>query len=104
MRFYWIRDKTRQNHFHIFWEEKKKNLSDYFTKHHLLWHDIAMRPKYYKATKKTKKTRKTSEMGPTEGVLELPIPGEPGNRIIPFRGPGIQFPGTRIIPLREYGI
>ena len=34
-------------------------------------------------------------------LLEIPIPGEPGNRIIPQRESGIQFPGTRIIPLRE---
>ena len=46
-------------------------------------------------------TQKTGEMVPVEGVLELPIPEEPGNRIIPLRVPGIQFPGTRIIPLKE---
>ena len=34
-------------------------------------------------------------------VLELPIPGEPGNWIIPLWESGIQFPGTRIIPIRE---
>ena len=27
MRFYWFRDIIRQNHFHLFWEEEKKNLS-----------------------------------------------------------------------------
>ena len=32
--------------------------------------------------------------------LELPILGEPGNRIIPLRESGIRFPRTRIIPLR----
>ena len=47
------------------------------------------------------KTQKTGELGRGEGVLELPIPGEPGNRIIPVRESGIQLPGTRIIPLRE---
>ena len=36
-----------------------------------------------------------------EVVLKLPIPGESGNRIIPLRESGIQFPGTRIILLKE---
>ena len=62
-----------------------------------------MRPKYTKA-KKTKKTQKTRKLGPGEGVLELPITGEPGNRIITLRESGIKLPGTQIIPLREYGI
>ena len=54
--------------------------------------------------KKDTKTQKTGVLGPVEGVLELLIPGEPGNRIILLREPGIQFPGTRIIPLIESGI
>ena len=53
MRFYWIRDKIIQNNFHIFWEEGKKNLSDYVTKHHPILHHIMMRPRYLKATKIT---------------------------------------------------
>ena len=51
MRFYWVRERIRQNHFHIFWEEGKKNLADYVTKHHLIWYHRAMRPRYVKATK-----------------------------------------------------
>ena len=27
MRFYWVRDKIQQNHFHILWEEGRKNLA-----------------------------------------------------------------------------
>ena len=50
------------------------------------------------------KTQKTGGLGPVEGVMELPIPGEPGNRIIPLTEPGIQLSGTRIIPLRESDI
>ena len=34
MRFYWVKYRIGQNHFHIFWEERKKNLADYVTKHH----------------------------------------------------------------------
>ena len=52
MRFYWVRDRILQNHFHIFWEEGKKNLADYVTKHRLIWYHVAMRPRYVKATKK----------------------------------------------------
>ena len=32
MRFYWVRNIIEQNHFHIFWEEEKKNLVDFVTK------------------------------------------------------------------------
>ena len=32
MKVYWARDRIRQNHFHILWEEGKKNLADYVTK------------------------------------------------------------------------
>ena len=52
MRFYLVRDRIRQNHFHKLCEEGKKNLADYVTKHHLIWHHITMRPRYVKATKK----------------------------------------------------
>ena len=50
MRFYWFRERIRQNYFHIFWEEGKKNLADYVTKHHKIWHHREMRPRYVKAT------------------------------------------------------
>ena len=49
--FYWVRDRIRQNLFHIFWEEGKKNLSNYVTKHHLIWQHRIMRPRYIKTTK-----------------------------------------------------
>ena len=50
--------------------------------------------------KKTHKTQNIGELVPVEGVMELPILGEPRNRIISLKEFGIQFPGTRIIPLR----
>ena len=31
MIFYWVRDRFRQNNFHILWEEGKKNLAEYVT-------------------------------------------------------------------------
>ena len=52
MRFYWIRDRIRKNNFHIYWEEDKKNLVDYVTKHHSMLYHRTMRPRYLKATKK----------------------------------------------------
>jgi hypothetical protein len=44
MRFYWIRDRVRQNQFKIFWKKGTDNLGDYFTKHHPASHHRAMRP------------------------------------------------------------
>ena len=34
MRFYWVRDRVRQGHFHVFWESGKENMADYWTNHH----------------------------------------------------------------------
>ena len=45
IRFYWVRNRIRQNNLHIFWEERKKKLADYVTKHHLIWRHRAMRPR-----------------------------------------------------------
>jgi hypothetical protein len=33
MRFYWVRDRVRQDHFHIFWAPGTSNRADYYTKH-----------------------------------------------------------------------
>ena len=52
MRFYWVRYIIRKNNFQIFWEEGKKNLADYDTKHHPIWYHKKMRPRYLKATKR----------------------------------------------------
>ena len=51
MRFYWVRDIIRQYHFHIFWEEGKKNQTEYVTIHYPIWHHRVMRSRYAKATK-----------------------------------------------------
>jgi hypothetical protein len=34
MRFYWVRDRTRQGHFRFHWRPGTENLGNYFTKHH----------------------------------------------------------------------
>ena len=45
MRFYWIRDRTRQGQFRVHWKRGKPNLEDYPTKYHPTNHHIA-RPTY----------------------------------------------------------
>jgi hypothetical protein len=46
MRFYWIRDRQRQNQFHVHWKRAQDNLADYPTKHHSTKHHISVRPTY----------------------------------------------------------
>jgi hypothetical protein len=44
MRFYWIKDRTRQGQFLVYWRPGSTNLGDYQTKHHPASHHIVMRP------------------------------------------------------------
>ena len=46
MRFFWVRDRVKQNHFKIHWEKGKVNRADYFTKHHSAAHHKRTRPLY----------------------------------------------------------
>ena len=46
MRFYWLRDRTMQKQFHIYWEPGKHNLADLPTKHHPGSHHRRVRPIY----------------------------------------------------------
>ena len=46
MRFFWVRDRVNQKHFHIQWERGGLNRADYFTKHHSPAHHKRMRPLY----------------------------------------------------------
>jgi hypothetical protein len=46
MRFYWLRDRVRQQQFHVHWKPGQSNLGDYPTKHHSTKHHIAVRPTY----------------------------------------------------------
>ena len=66
MIFYWIQDRTRENHFHIFWEEGNKNLSDYFTKK-TIWHHRTMRPRYLNPTKTYIENSKDRQNGTGRG-------------------------------------
>ncbi|CAJ1934140.1 unnamed protein product [Cylindrotheca closterium] len=47
MRFFWIRDRVRQGHFHVYWTKGSLNLSDYVTKHHPGKHHRRVRPAYF---------------------------------------------------------
>ena len=58
---YWVRDRIRQNHFHIFCEEINKNLVDYVTKLHPIWHHRTITPIFLKATQKDIKKIKIPE-------------------------------------------
>jgi hypothetical protein len=43
MRFYWIKDRARQNQFLFYWRPGAENLGDYHTKHHSPSHHRLMR-------------------------------------------------------------
>ena len=53
MRYYWLRDRAKQQQFHIHWKKGTQNLADYFTKHHSPSHHKKMRPLFL-STSKTK--------------------------------------------------
>ena len=46
MRFYWLRDRVRQQQFEVYWEKGSTNYADYFTKHFSPTHHKLMRPIY----------------------------------------------------------
>jgi hypothetical protein len=46
MRFYWIKDRVRQNQFLVYWRPGPENLGDYHTKHHPPSHHRRMRLTY----------------------------------------------------------
>jgi hypothetical protein len=46
MRFYWTRDRVKQNQFCIYWKKGILNRADYFTKDHQVKHHKEMRSTY----------------------------------------------------------
>ena len=46
MRYYWIRDRINQGHFHVIWRPGTENKADYFTKHHPHAHHRRVRHTY----------------------------------------------------------
>jgi hypothetical protein len=46
MRYYWLKDRVKQEMFRVHWEPGTENKADYFTKHHPTAHHKQMRPIY----------------------------------------------------------
>ena len=44
MRYYWVRDRVRQNQFHVVWRPGKGNKADYYSKHHPAKYHQRVRP------------------------------------------------------------
>ena len=100
MIFYWVRDRIRKNHFHIFWEDGNKNLSDYVTKHHPIWYHIAMRPRYVKTTTKYIENSKYRRTGTGRGCAGTTNPGRTRKQGNPLKGIRDQIPQDPDNPLK----
>ena len=46
MRFYWIRDRSNQDQFNIYWKPGSTNRGDYFTEYFPPAHHATVRPSY----------------------------------------------------------
>ena len=46
MRYYWLRDREKQQQFNIYWQRGLDNHADYFTKHHATAHHRQTRAQY----------------------------------------------------------
>ena len=51
MRFYWIRDRSNQDQFNIYWKTSSTNRGDYFTKHLPPAHHTTVHPNYLHVSK-----------------------------------------------------
>ena len=47
MRFYWVRDRVKQNQFLIYWIPGANNVEDYVSKHHSPAHHQTMCPNFF---------------------------------------------------------
>ena len=47
MRFYWVRDRVKQNQFLIYWRPGANNVGGYVSKHHSPAHHQTMRPIFF---------------------------------------------------------
>ena len=54
MRFYWIRDRSNQDQFSIYWKPGSINRGDYFTKNFPPTHYTTVRPNYLHVSKYSK--------------------------------------------------
>jgi hypothetical protein len=63
MRFYWVKDRIKQGHYHLYWRPGNSNRGDYFTKHHSPAHHRLMRPQYlYEPTTSDRQKRRRGKM------------------------------------------
>ena len=46
MRFYWVRDRSNQDQFNVYWKSGSTNRGNYFTKHFPTAHHTTVRPSY----------------------------------------------------------
>ena len=46
MRYHWLRDRSAQNQFDVYWDTGKNSEADYFTKHHNTPHHRQRRSRY----------------------------------------------------------
>ena len=91
MRFYWVRDRMRQKHFHIFWESGKDNWADYFTKHHPTYHHRGMRPKLLKPTPADIKNAQDRRTSPMRGCVKTGISVKPRTGNLSPNKPGVTW-------------
>ncbi len=75
MRFYWMKDRTLQGQFNVFWAPGRDNLADYFTKHHSPAHHRLMRPQYLHEPRSThsKSTHSRIQRGCVESQTKAKV-------------------------------
>ena len=69
MRFYWLRDRSQQKQFNIYWQPGKINLADYFSKHHPAKYHTAIRTTYLQCNLLQFFKKYTTKTCHCEGVL-----------------------------------
>jgi hypothetical protein len=80
MRFYWVKDRQKQGHYHIYWGPGETNRSDYFTKHHSPAHHRIMRPHYlYEPTEQDRLKRRRGKSKYTVASL---VEKQPENSLL----------------------
>jgi hypothetical protein len=96
MRFYWIRDRVRQNQFHIHWKKGILNRADYFSKHHPASHHRDIRSAYLHTTDNNNKNYFEC-LQEKEGEETEPIPAEAPKRSLSTDSvEGVLIPGSPV--------
>ncbi len=61
MRYHWLRDREAQEQLRIHWKPGKKNLADYFTKHHPPLHHVNIRADFLTKVKELAEVRRQNQ-------------------------------------------